>query len=144
MMKQAIKIASQSSEEIPVGVIIVKDKKIIASASNRREKEKDITSHAEICALKEASKSLKTWKLDECEMYVTLEPCPMCAWAILQSRIKTIYFGSYNPKYGAFGSRINLCEISDYKPKVYGGIMEEDCNKIIRDFWAKKRLNQHQ
>ena len=144
MMKQAIKIASQSSEEIPVGVIIVKDKKIIASASNRREKEKDITSHAEICALKEASKALKTWKLDECEMYVTLEPCPMCAWAILQSRIKTIYFGSYNPKYGAFGSRINLCEISDYKPKVYGGIMEEDCNKIIRDFWAKKRLNQHQ
>lgn len=144
MMKQAIKLAKETIDEIPVGAIIVKDGKIIARASNRREKENDITCHAEILALKDAGKFLESWHMEECEMYVTLEPCPMCAWAILQSRIKTVYFGSYNPKYGAFGSVINLADISDYKPKIYGGIMEKECDEILESFWTKKRSNQRQ
>lgn len=144
MMKQAIKLAKETVDEIPVGAIIVKDGKIIAKASNRREKDNDITCHAEILALKEAGRILESWHMEECEMYVTLEPCPMCAWAILQSRIKTVYFGSYNPKYGAFGSVINLADISDYKPKIYGGIMEKECDEILESFWTKKRSNQRQ
>lgn len=144
MMKQAIKLAKETVDEIPVGAIIVKDGKIIAKASNRREKDNDITCHAEILALKDAGKILGSWHMEECEMYVTLEPCPMCAWAILQSRIKTVYFGSYNPKYGAFGSVINLADISDYKPKIYGGIMEKECDEILESFWTKKRSNQRQ
>ncbi|MBR1753370.1 nucleoside deaminase [bacterium] len=144
MMKQALNLAKQTAGEIPVGAIIVKDGHIIAQASNTRESENDITSHAEISAIKRASNFLGTWHLDGCELYVTLEPCPMCAWAILQSRISTVYFGSYNPKYGAFSSAINLALISDYKPKIYGGIMEKECDEVLSDFWAKKRSNQHQ
>ena len=118
MMNLAIKLAKQTSKDIPVGVVIVKDGKVISEACNMREKDNDITSHAEIIAIKKASEKLNNWRLDGCEMYVTLEPCPMCAWAILQSRIKAVYFGSYNPKYGAFGSVINLSDISDFKPKI--------------------------
>ena len=139
-MKQAIKLAKETVNEIPVGAIIVRNGEIIAQASNRREKDNDITCHAEILALKEAGRILGSWHIEECEMYVTLEPCPMCAWAILQSRIKAVYFGSYNPKYGAFGSSINLCNISDFKPKIYGGIMEKECDEILESFWAKKRF----
>ncbi len=128
-----------NENEIPVAAIVVKDGEIISSACNRKEAENDVTSHAEILALREASKKLGRWRLEDCEMYVTLEPCPMCAWSILQSRIKAVYFGSFDTKYGAFGSVIDLRQYSDSKPKVYGGIMEKECDEILRDFFARLR-----
>lgn len=139
MMNRAIKLAKESVNDIPVGAVIVKDGEIISEACNMRENDNDITSHAEILAIKKASEILDNWRLDGCEMYVTLEPCPMCAWAILQSRIKVVYFGSYNHKYGALGTVINLADISDFKPKIYGGIMEKECDKIIESFWKEQR-----
>ena len=105
LLERAIKEAKQtSSKDVPVGCAIIKDGTIIAAAHNQKEELNDITGHAEIIALREAQKRLKTWHLENCEMYVTLEPCPMCAWAIIQSRIKTIYFGSYNTECGALGT----------------------------------------
>lgn len=139
MMNHAIKEALKTVDDIPIGAIIVKDGEIISSAFNQREKDNIITSHAEILAINKACKKLNNWRLNECELYVTLEPCPMCAWAILQARIKTIYFGSYNHKYGALESVINLANISDYKPKIYGGIMEKECDEILNNFWNDKR-----
>ena len=90
-MQEAIDIANQTERDIPVGAVIVKDGNIISFAHNEKEKDNDVTSHAEILAIRCAEKFLDNWRLDDCEMYVTLEPCPMCAWAILQSRIKTVY-----------------------------------------------------
>lgn len=125
--------------EIPVGAIVVKDGEIIASAVNRKEFLKDVSGHAEILAIREASQNLNRWRLDDCEIFVTLEPCPMCAWAILQSRIKTIFFGSYDTKYGAFSSAIDLRNFSDTKPKVYGGILEKECDEILKKFFERLR-----
>ncbi len=125
--------------EIPVGAIVVKDGEIISSAVNRKEEMNDVSSHAEILAIREAAQKLKRWRLDDCEMFVTLEPCPMCAWAILQSRIKCIYFGSYDTKYGALSSAMDLRKFSDSKPKVFGGIMEKECDEILRQFFERIR-----
>ena len=117
----------------------MKDGEIIASAVNRKEALKDVSGHAEILAIREASQKLNRWRLDDCEIYVTLEPCPMCAWAILQARIKTVFFGSYDTKYGAFGSAIDLRNFSDVKPKVFGGILEEKCDEILKKFFERLR-----
>ena len=138
-MKLAIKTAKESREDLPIGAVILRDGIVIAKTNNRREERNDITSHAEIEAIKLASQKLDNWRLEECEMYVTLEPCPMCAWAILQSRIKTVYFGSYNTKYGALGTALDLTKYSDFKPRIYGGIMEEECDELLEDFWKKRR-----
>jgi len=137
-MQIAIVQAKHVRDDVPVGAVIVKDGKIIASAFNTKEKDKDVTSHAEIIALRMASSFLNNWRLEDCDLYVTLEPCPMCGWAILQSRIKNIYFGSYDLKYGAF-SVAKLNEISEYKPKIYGGICEQECNELINVFFKKLR-----
>ena len=139
MMDLAIEEAKKSGSEIPVGAVIVKDGKIISSAHNEKEATNDITGHAEIIAIKKAEKILNNWRLENCELYVTLEPCPMCAWAILQSRIKTVYFGSYDVNYGAFGSKIDLTKISGQKIKIYGGIKEEVCDKILKEYFTKMR-----
>lgn len=138
-MKSAIEEALKCNIDVPVGCVIKKDGGVISSAHNRRELDDDVTAHAEILAIKDAQKVLKTSRLTDCEMYVTLEPCPMCAWAILQSGIKTLYFGSYNPQYGGIESKVNLREIAKSKIKVYGGIEEEECDKILRDFFEKIR-----
>lgn len=138
-MPQAINIAKQSGSDVPVGAVIVKNGKIIVSACNEREKSNDITAHAEILAIKRASDVLGNWRLDDCDLYVTLEPCPMCAWAILQSRIKAVYFGSFDKQYGALGSVIDLREQSNSKLKVYPGILEEECDNIIKAFWTDRR-----
>ena len=138
-MKIAQKLALTSKGDIPVGAVVVKDGEILSIACNEKEKTNDVTAHAEIVAIRKASEILKNWRLDECELYVTLEPCPMCAWTILQSRIKSVYFGSYDNLYGAFGSKINLVEISNSKITVMGGIMEEECDKILNDFFKKVR-----
>ena len=138
-MEKAIELAKQVEKDVPVSAIIVKDGEIISFAQNEREIDNDVTSHAEIFAIRKAERVLNNWRLDDCEMYVTLEPCPMCAWAILQSRIKTLYFGSFDKNYGAFGSAMDLRKYINSKLKVYGGIKEEECDKILEEFFKKIR-----
>lgn len=138
-MERALKAAADASGEIAVGAVIVKDKKVIASACNKKEALNDVTAHAEILALREASDKLGRWRLEDCEMYVTLEPCPMCAWAIVQSRIKTVYFGSYDTNYGALGSVIDVRKLANSKLKVYGGIMEKECDELLKKCFDKIR-----
>ena len=138
-MQSAIIQALRCEKDVPVGCIIKKDGIIIASAGNRREADNDITAHAEILAIKTAQKKLGTSRLKGCEMYVTLEPCPMCAWAIIQSGISTVYFGSYNPQYGALISNNIFSDLTNSFPKVYGGIEEDECNKILEEFFKSIR-----
>ncbi len=137
-MQEAINEALKSGADVPVGSVVVRDNQIIAKAHNMREADNDITSHAEILALRGAQKELGNWRLEDCELYVTLEPCPMCGWAILQSRIGKIYFGSYDVKYGAF-SKCSLDKISDFVPKIYGGIEEIECDNLLKNFFNKIR-----
>ena len=138
-MKQAIKEAEKEYKkmEVPVGAVIVKDGKIIARAHNQKETKTDTTKHAEILAIQKASKKLKSWRLMDCEMYVTLEPCTMCAGAIINSRIKKIYIGTMDEKTGAAGSKLNL--FKDYTfnhyVEVETGVMKEECEKILKDFF---------
>ena len=134
-MINAIEESKKCINDVPIGCIIKKDGKILASAHNLREQNNDITAHAEILAIKQAEKELNTSRLNDCEIYVTLEPCPMCAWAIIQSGIKTLYFGSYNTQYGAMGSVLDLPKLANSKIKIYGGIEEDKCNKILKDFF---------
>lgn len=145
-MKQALKEAKKAydKEEVPIGVVIVKDGKIIARAHNLKEIKKDTIEHAEIRAIKKASKKLDAWRLTDCEMYTTLEPCPMCAGAIIQSRIKKVYIGTMDEKTGACGSVLNL--FKDYKfnhtVEIEYGILEEECKKILKDFFKMLRKNK--
>ena len=139
-MNNAIEQARLCKIDVPVGCVIKKDGTIIAFAHNMREEKQDITAHAEILAIKQAQKRLSTSRLKGCELYVTLEPCPMCTWAILQSGIDTVYFGSYNSQYGAMLSNTQLVELSHSKMKIYGGIEEEICDKILSEFFEKIRL----
>ena len=142
-MKEALKEAKKAYDklEIPVGAIIVKDGKIIARAHNNKEEKNDTTKHAEIIAIQKASKKLNTWRLTDCEMYVTLEPCSMCAGALIQARIKKVYIGTMDEKTGACGSVLNLLE--DYKfnhkVEVERGICKNDCEKILKDFFKELR-----
>ena len=138
-MLNAILESKKSKYDVPIGCVIKLNGKIIVSTHNLREENNDITAHAELLAIKQAQKILNTSRLNDCEMYVSLEPCPMCAWAIIQSGIKTLYFGSYNTQYGAMGSVINLPKLANSKIKIFGGIEENNCNKILEEFWAKVR-----
>ena len=138
-MKRAIELANKANGEIPVGALIIKDGEVIAETFNQKEITNDVTAHAEILAIREAEKKLCRWRLDDCEMYVTLEPCPMCAWAIVSARIKTVYFGSYDNHYGALGSVIDVRKLANSKMKVYGGIMEEECDKILKKYFKGLR-----
>lgn len=134
-MLNAIEEAKNCIKDVPVGCVIKKKGEIIASAHNMREENCDVTAHAEILAIKKAQEFLRTSHLNNCEIYVTLEPCPMCAWAILQSKISAIYFGAYNTQYGAMGSVLDLAKLSNSKIKIYGGIEEDICNKMLEDFF---------
>ena len=142
-MKEALKEAEKaySKLEVPVGAVIVKDGKIIARAYNQKESKTDTTKHAEILAIQKASKKLKSWRLIDCEMYVTLEPCTMCAGAIIHSRIKKVYIGAMDEKTGAVGSVLNLFE--DYKfnhkPEVEKGILKEDYESLLKQFFKELR-----
>ena len=142
-MRQAIKEAEKAYKklEVPVGAIIVKDEKIIARAHNQKETKTDTTKHAEILAIQKASKKLKSWRLIDCEMYVTLEPCSMCAGAMINSRIKKVYIGAKDEKTGAVGSVLNL--FNDYtfnhKVEVETGIMEKECQEILTQFFKELR-----
>ena len=140
-MKEAIKQALLCTNDVPVGCVIKQNGKIIAKAHNMREANSDVTAHAEILAIQEAQKKIQSSRLQGCEMYVTLEPCPMCSWAIIQSKISTVYFGAYNKDYGALLSNpfSQMLPLVKYKTKVYGGIEEDMCNKILEDFFDKIR-----
>lgn len=142
-MKEALKEAKKAYDklEVPVGCVIVKDGKIIARGHNLKETKQDTTKHAEMIAIQKASKKLNSWRLLDCEMYVTLEPCSMCAGAIIQSRIKKIYIGTLDEKTGAAGSVLNLFE--DYpfnhKVEVETGILKTDCENILKAFFKELR-----
>ncbi len=132
---------SLASGDVPVGAVIVKDNNIIAVGHNTREAELSAVAHAEIRAIEQACKTLETRRLSGCEMYVTLEPCPMCAGAILMSGIDYVYFGAYEEKFGAVGSRFNLFYDFNICKKVNfrGGIMEEECVSLMIDFFKELR-----
>ena len=142
-MEQAIKEAEKAYKklEVPVGAIIVKDGKIIARAHNQKETKIDTTKHAEILAIQKASKKLKSWRLIDCEMYITLEPCSMCAGAIINSRIKKIYIGAMDEKTGAVGSVLNLLEdyTFNHKVKIEKGIKKSECENILKQFFKELR-----
>lgn len=141
-MKKALEEAeiAASEGEVPVGAIIVKDGEIIAMARNNREQTGDATGHAELLAIREACRVLGGWHLDDCELYVTLEPCPMCMGAIINSRLGKVYFGAKDAKAGACGSVLNMCSYPlNHKPQIEGGFMKEECARILSDFFKKKR-----
>lgn len=126
--------------EVPVGAIIVRNGKIVSTGRNRREKEKNALLHAEIDAINNACKILGGWRLWNCELYVTLEPCPMCAGAIINAHIPEVYFGAYDFKNGSCGTITNLFEMPyNFKPNCTGGIMEEECSSLLRNFFKKLR-----
>ena len=144
-MKEALKQANKAYEidEVPVGAIIVKDDKIIARAYNKREKTNQAIMHAEIIAIQKACKKLNSWRLDGCDIYVTLEPCLMCAGAILQSRIKNVYFGAYDLKAGVLESKCNVYNIDfPHKVNFEGGIMKEESEKLIKKFFKELRIKK--
>lgn len=140
-MKAALKEAEKAYEkgEAPIGAVIVKDGRIIARAHNLRETRKDPTAHAEILAIGKASKKLEAWRLSGCDLYVTLEPCPMCAGAVIQSRIRRLYYGADDAK---AGSAIDLFSNNfNHKVEVYKGIMEEECAGVLKEFFKELRKN---
>ena len=141
-MKAALGRAKTASKdgETPVGAVVVKDGKIIAGGRNRREKSKNALCHAEISAINSACKKLGGWRLIGCDLYVTLEPCPMCAGAIINSRIENVYYGALDTKAGSFGSVVNLAELPyNHKPNVTGGILEKECALVLSDFFKDLR-----
>ena len=142
-MKEALKEAKKAYEklEVPVGAIIVKDGKIIARAHNLKETKYDTTKHAEILAIQKASKKLKSWRLTDCEMYITLEPCSMCAGALINSRIKKVYIGASDEKTGAVGSVFNLLEDYTFNHKVEyeKGVLQDECESILKEFFKELR-----
>lgn len=136
-MQIAITEAKKSGSDVPVGAVIVKNGEVLSVAHNQKELLNDVTAHAEILAIKAAEKIENNWRLENCTMYVTLEPCPMCATAIVNSRIKELYFGAYDNLYGALVSRINIPNIYNSKLSVKGGISEEACSDLLKKFWRK-------
>lgn len=139
-MKYAIEEAKSAPDtgDIPVGAVIVKNGEIIAKAHNLREFSQNSLCHAEIIAIDQACKAVGNWRLSECDMYVTLEPCPMCAGAVLQARFRSIYFGAFSKDSGCMGTVIDLPSfLKNTETSVYGGIMEEECSKLISDFFKE-------
>jgi len=142
-MKEAIKEAKKAykRKEVPIGAVIVYKNKIIARGYNLRESKKNPLLHAEIVAISKACKKLKSWRLDECDLYVTLEPCPMCAGAIIQSRIKNIFFGALDNKAGCVKSKVCLFEegLFNHNVNFAGGLLESECSQLLKDFFSELR-----
>ena len=145
-MKQAISEAQKAGgkDECPVGAVIVKDNKIIARGHNLCETTPGAQAHAEMIAIKKAAKKLDSWRLIDCDIYVTLEPCAMCSGAIILSRVKNLYFGAYDYKAGASGSVVNLFEegLFNHNVNVTGGILEDTCSKLLSDFFKQLRTKK--
>lgn len=146
IFKQAIELAKKAKQkdEVPVGAIIVLNGKIIARAYNKMEKKQVATAHAEILAINKACKKLKSWRLDGAEMYVTLEPCAMCAGAIVNARMKAVYFGAYEKKSGCVVSKYPVLTDSglNHKTEFIGGIEQEECEKLIKNYFKGKRIKK--
>ncbi len=143
-MERALALGKKAARQgdVPVGAVLVKDGEIIGQGFNRREAEGDPTAHAEMEAIREGAERLGSWHLEDCELYVTLEPCPMCAGAIINSRIKRVYFGAFEPKSGSCSadSVVNLFSLPyNHKPEVYGGICETECAALMTEFFENKR-----
>ncbi len=145
-MKAAYREAKRALliDEVPIGAVIVRAGQIIARGHNKREKNNDPTAHAEIIAIKKAAKKLGSWRLTDCTIYVTIEPCAMCAGAIVLARIDTVIYGAPDPKGGALGSSFNLYEQSrlNHYPTVVHDILKEECSKIISEYFKTKRLQK--
>lgn len=141
-MRAALQEAQKAFDEgeVPIGAVIVKDNTVIARSHNQKEKLKDPTAHAEIMAIREATKKLDNWRLEDCSIYITVEPCPMCLGAILQSKIKKIYYGVHEPTFGSIESNKNFTELSLSKDfEIYSGFLEEDSRKLMKEFFNKHR-----
>ncbi len=142
-MQEALKeaMAARDEDEVPVGAVIVHRGRIIARARNQREKLKDPTAHAEMIALTQAAAALDCWRLTDCTIYVTKEPCVMCAGALVNARIKTLVYGAKDEKAGACGSLFNLVQSPrlNHRLDIIGGVLAEDCTAILRDFFKKRR-----
>ena len=142
-MKEAIRQAKKAEvlEEVPIGCVIVHEGKIIARGYNRRNTDKNTLSHAEITSIKKASKKLGDWRLEECTMYVTLEPCQMCAGAMMQARLTEAVIGCMNPKAGCAGSVLNILEMDgfNHKVQVTRGVLEEECSQMMKSFFKELR-----
>lgn len=142
-MQEALKqaVAARDEDEVPVGAVIVHRGRIIARARNQREKLKDPTAHAEMIALTQAAAALDCWRLTDCTIYVTKEPCVMCAGALVNARIKTLVYGAKDEKAGACGSLFNLVQSPrlNHRLDIIGGVLAEDCTAILRDFFKKRR-----
>lgn len=149
-MNEALRLARLSFDEgeVPVGAVVVKDGVIVGRGRNRRENGKNALLHAELCAIDEACKTLGGWRLWQCDMYVTLEPCPMCAGAIINARIKKVVFGAYDKKAGSFGSVSDFNSLPyNHKPQIEGGVDEEECAAILSSFFEalrERRKNEKQ
>jgi len=141
MLAYAEAEAALRADEVPVGAVIVRDGQVIAAAHNGREQLRDPTAHAEMIAITQAAAAVDAWRLDGCTLYVTLEPCPMCAGAILQARIKAVVYGATDPKAGAVNSLFELLSDSrlNHRTEVTSGIMAAPCGQILTDFFAGKR-----
>ena len=142
-MKESLRLAEKafSEGEVPVGAIVVNNDKIIGRGYNQRERLKDPTAHAEILAITAASSTLEDWRLSDCTLYVTKEPCPMCAGAIVHCRLQRVVFGASDPKGGAAGSAMNLLQFPtlNHQCEITPGIMEPDCGSLLQDFFQEKR-----
>ena len=141
-MSLALKEAHKAFKigETPIGAVLVYEGKVIAKAHNKREKKQDVSCHAEILAIKRACKKLKSWRLEGCSIYVTLEPCIMCAGAMIQSRIQNCYYGATNKRFGSHTGDINLFSGNyNHKVNVVGGILEEECSNLISNFFKEVR-----
>ncbi|MEG0915243.1 MAG: tRNA adenosine(34) deaminase TadA, partial [Christensenellaceae bacterium] len=141
-MRQAIEQAKQAElmDEVPIGAVIIHNGSVIASAYNTRETTKNPLHHAEILAIHQAAKALGAWRLLDCTLYVTLEPCPMCAGAIINARIPIVVFGAYDKKAGAFGTLYDLSEGKlNHTPQIFGGILEDECASLLSNYFKKKR-----
>lgn len=143
-MKEALKQAKKAYAlgEVPIGCVIVYEDRIIARGYNRRNTDKNTLAHAEITAINRASKKMGDWRLEDCTLYVTLEPCQMCAGAIVQSRITNVVMGCMNPKAGCGGSVLNILEMPEFNHQVnvIRGVMEEECSQILQDFFKELRI----
>ena len=141
-MRRALELAAQAAAEgdVPVGCVIVRDGQIIGEGRNRREENGDATAHAELEAIRDACRRVGSWRLHRCTMYVTLEPCPMCAGAILNARIRRVWYGARDAAFGACGGVTNLfMENFPNRPALVGGILEADCRQVLADFFAGLR-----